>query len=222
MKAGVLVFPGSNCDRDMAVALRQVGAEITMIWHKDTQLPEGLDLIAIPGGFSFGDYLRCGAIASTSPICRSVVSFAQNGGFVIGVCNGFQVLTETGLLPGALIRNAGLKFLCKIVDLQVCSNDSVFTCNYNQKQVISIPIAHHEGNYNVRPEDLEILNGENRIAFKYSENPNGAIDNIAGVLSQNRRVLGMMPHPERAIDPILGLSDGQPFFAGLIDQLATG
>ena len=221
MKAGVLVFPGSNCDRDMAVALRQVGAEVTMIWHKDTQLPAGIDLIAIPGGFSFGDYLRCGAIASTSPICRSVVSFAQNGGFVIGVCNGFQVLTETGLLPGALIRNANLRFICKNVDLQVCSTDSVFTCNYNQQQVISIPIAHHEGNYKVKPEDLEIINGENRIAFKYSDNPNGAIGDIAGVLSQNRRVLGMMPHPERAIDPILGLSDGQPFFAGLIDQLAT-
>lgn len=221
MRAGVLIFPGSNCDRDMAVALTQIGAEVTMVWHKETELPQGLDLVAIPGGFSFGDYLRCGAIASTSPICRSLVSFAQKGGFVLGVCNGFQVLTETQLLPGALMRNMGLKFLCKVVELKVGCTDSVFTCNYKREQVISVPIAHHEGNYNVRPEDLEILRSENRIAFKYFDNPNGAVDDIAGVLSQNRRVLGMMPHPERAIDPLLGLSDGKPFFAGLIDQLGT-
>lgn len=220
MKAVVIVFPGSNCDRDIAVALRQVGAEVTMVWHKDTELPPALDIVAIPGGFSFGDYLRCGAIAAKSPICRSVVSFAQNGGFVLGVCNGFQVLTETGLLPGALMQNAGLKFLCKTVDLQVSNTESAFTQNYNRDQVISVPIAHHEGNYNVSPEDLAILHGENRIAFKYLDNPNGAMDDIAGVLSQNRRVLGMMPHPERAIDPLLNLSDGKPFFAGLMGRLA--
>jgi phosphoribosylformylglycinamidine synthase len=220
MKAVVIVFPGSNCDRDIAVALRQIGAEVTMVWHKDTELPPALDIVAIPGGFSFGDYLRCGAIAAKSPICRSVVSFAQNGGFVLGVCNGFQVLTETGLLPGALMQNAGLKFLCKTVDLQVSNTESAFTQNYNRDQVISVPIAHHEGNYNVSPEDLAILHGENRIAFKYLDNPNGAMDDIAGVLSQNRRVLGMMPHPERAIDPLLNLSDGKPFFAGLMGRLA--
>ena len=220
MKAVVIVFPGSNCDRDIAVALRQVGAEVTMVWHKDTELPPALDIVAIPGGFSFGDYLRCGAIAAKSPICRSVVSFAQNGGFVLGVCNGFQVLTETGLLPGALMQNAGLKFLCKTVDLQVSNTESAFTQNYNRDQVISVPIAHHEGNYNVSPADLAILHGENRIAFKYLDNPNGAMDDIAGVLSQNRRVLGMMPHPERAIDPLLNLSDGKPFFAGLMGRLA--
>jgi phosphoribosylformylglycinamidine synthase I len=221
MRAGVLVFPGSNCDRDMAVALRQAGADVVMVWHKDTELPSELDLIAIPGGFSFGDYLRCGAIAAKSPICRSVVSLAEGGGFVKGVCNGFQVLTETGLLPGALMQNAGLKFLCKTVDLQVSMNESAFTQNYSQDQVISVPIAHHEGNYNLSPEDLKILRGENRIAFKYCDNPNGAMGDIAGVLSQNRRVLGMMPHPERAVDTLLGHSDGQPFFAGLIDQLAA-
>jgi phosphoribosylformylglycinamidine synthase len=220
MKAVVIVFPGSNCDRDIAVALRQIGAEVTMVWHKDTELPPALDIVAIPGGFSYGDYLRCGAIAAKSPICRSVVSFAQNGGFVLGVCNGFQVLTETGLLPGALMQNAGLKFLCKTVDLQLSNTESAFTQNYYQDQVISVPIAHHEGNYNVSPEDLAILHGENRIAFKYLDNPNGAMDDIAGVLSQNRRVLGMMPHPERAIDPLLNLSDGKPFFAGLIGRLA--
>lgn len=220
MKAVVIVFPGSNCDRDIAVALRQIGAEVTMVWHKDTELPPALDIVAIPGGFSFGDYLRCGAIAAKSPICRSVVSFAENGGFVLGVCNGFQVLTETGLLPGALMQNTGLKFLCKTVDLRVSNTESAFTQNYNRDQVISVPIAHHEGNYNVSPEDLAILHGENRIAFKYLDNPNGAMDDIAGVLSQNRRVLGMMPHPERAIDPLLNLSDGKPFFAGLIGRLA--
>lgn len=221
MRAAVIVFPGSNCDRDMAVALQKAGAKVTMVWHKDTQLPQSLDLVAIPGGFSFGDYLRCGAIAAKSPICRSVVSFAQDGGFVLGVCNGFQILTETGLLPGVLMRNARLKFVCKTVDLHVCNTESAFTHNYHLDRAISIPMAHHDGNYNVSPEDLTILNCEKRIAFKYLDNPNGAMDDIAGVFSQNRRVLGMMPHPERAIDPLLGLSDGQPFFAGLMSHLMT-
>ncbi|MDG2294332.1 MAG: phosphoribosylformylglycinamidine synthase subunit PurQ [Paracoccaceae bacterium] len=221
MRAAVLVFPGSNCDRDMAVALRKAGADVTMVWHKDTDLPDGLDVVAIPGGFSFGDYLRCGAIAGRSPICRSVIDFAKRGGFVLGVCNGFQILTETGLLPGALMRNAGLKFICKSVELRVETTESAFTSGYAKDQLISIPIAHHEGNYNLSPGDLAALQDQQRIAFRYVENPNGSVDDIAGVLSENRRVLGMMPHPERALDATYSRADGQPFFAGLIEQMAT-
>jgi phosphoribosylformylglycinamidine synthase len=221
MRAAVLVFPGSNCDRDMAGALRKAGADVTMVWHKDTDLPDGLDVVAIPGGFSFGDYLRCGAIAGRSPICRSVIDFANRGGFVLGVCNGFQILTETGLLPGALMRNAGLKFICKSVELRVETSESAFTSGYAKNQLISIPIAHHEGNYNLSPNDLAALRDQQRIAFRYHDNPNGSVDDIAGVLSENRRVLGMMPHPERAVDPAQPSADGQPFFAGLIEQMAT-
>ena len=221
MRAAVLVFPGSNCDRDMAVALRKAGADVKMVWHKETELPSAIDLVAIPGGFSFGDYLRCGAIAGRSPICKSVIEFANRGGFVIGVCNGFQILTETGLLPGALLRNAELKFVCKSVDLRVETTNSAFTCNYAKDQPISIPIAHHDGNYNLRSEDLSQLQAEDRIAFRYVKNPNGSVDDIAGVLSKNRRVLGMMPHPERAVDATLPSADGQPFFAGLLNQIVT-
>lgn len=221
MRAAVLVFPGSNCDRDMAVALRMAGVDVTMVWHKDTDLPDGLDVVAIPGGFSFGDYLRCGAIAGRSPICRSVIDFAKRGGFVLGVCNGFQILTETGLLPGALMRNAGLKFICKSVEIRVETTESAFASGYAKDQLISIPIAHHEGNYNLSPGDLAALQDQQRIAFRYVENPNGSVDDIAGVLSENRRVLGMMPHPERAVDPAQPSADGQPFFAGLIEQMAT-
>ena len=221
MRAAVLVFPGSNCDRDMAVALRKAGADVTMVWHKDTDLPDGLDVVAIPGGFSFGDYLRCGAIAGRSPICRSVIDFANRGGFVLGVCNGFQILTETGLLPGALMRNAGLKFICKSVGLRVETTDSAFTSGYAKDQLISIPIAHHDGNYNLSPGDLAALQDQQRIAFRYHDNPNGSVDDIAGVLSENRRVLGMMPHPERAVDPAQPSADGQPFFASLLEQMAT-
>ena len=221
MRAAVLVFPGSNCDRDMAVALRKAGADVTMVWHKDTDLPDGLDVVAIPGGFSFGDYLRCGAIAGRSPICRSVIDFANRGGFVLGVCNGFQILTETGLLPGALMRNAGLKFICKSVQLRVETTESAFTSGYAKDQLISIPIAHHDGNYNLSSDDLAALQDQQRIAFRYHDNPNGSVADIAGVLSENRRVLGMMPHPERAVDPAQPSADGQPFFASLLEQMAT-
>ena len=221
MRAAVLVFPGSNCDRDMAVALRKAGADVTMVWHKDTDLPDGLDVVAIPGGFSFGDYLRCGAIAGRSPICRSVIDFANRGGFVLGVCNGFQILTETGLLPGALMRNAGLKFICKSVELRVETTESAFTSGYAKDQLISIPIAHHDGNYNLSSDDLAALQDQQRIAFRYHDNPNGSVADIAGVLSENRRVLGMMPHPERAVDPAQPSADGQPFFASLLEQMAT-
>jgi phosphoribosylformylglycinamidine synthase I len=221
MKAGVIVFPGSNCDRDLAVGFERAGFDVAMIWHKDTALPTGLDVIGIPGGFSFGDYLRCGAIAARSPICRAVVDHANAGGFVIGICNGFQVLTETGLLPGALMRNAGLKFVCKPVQLNVATSDSVFCAGYVAGQTVSYPVAHHDGNYNADADLLARLNGDDRVAFRYVENPNGSADNIAGVLSENRRVLGLMPHPERAVDARIGGDDGSAMFAGLAGAFET-
>ena len=220
MKAAVIVFPGSNCDRDMAVALRQAGSDVHMVWHKDATLPDGIDLVAIPGGFSFGDYLRCGAIAAQSPVCQAVVAHANRGGYVLGVCNGFQVLTETRLLPGALMRNSGLKFVCKTVGLKVATRASAFTQGYHAGDIIQVPIAHHDGNYFVDPDTLKSLQADDRIAFRYAQNPNGAMDDIAGVLSANRRVLGMMPHPERAVDIGHGGTDGQALFRGLIGQLA--
>ncbi len=221
MRAAVIVFPGSNCDRDMAVALRAAGADVSMVWHKDSDLPDGVDLIAVPGGFSFGDYLRCGAIAAQSPICKAVVAHAERGGYVLGVCNGFQVLTESGLLPGALMRNAELKFVCKTLDLKVETSSSGFTEGYDAGDVVAFPVAHHDGNYTADPETLRRLEGGDRIAFRYVENPNGSIADIAGILSANRRVLGMMPHPERAVDLGHGGTDGQALFRGLIGQLAN-
>ncbi len=220
MRAAVIVFPGSNCDRDMAVALKAAGADVTMVWHKDAALPDGIDLVAVPGGFSFGDYLRCGAIAAQSPICKALVAHVERGGYALGVCNGFQVLTETGLLPGALMRNAGLKFVCKTVDLKVETSASAFTEGYNAGDTIGYPVAHHDGNYTVAPDVLDRLNGEDRVAFRYTANPNGSVSDIAGVLSENRRVLGLMPHPERAVDPAHGGTDGQALFRGLIGQFA--
>mgnify|MGYP001827080343 CR=1 FL=1 len=221
MKAAVIVFPGSNCDRDMAVAFRAAGAEVTMVWHKDDHLPDGTDIVGIPGGFSFGDYLRCGASAARSPISQSVVAHAGRGGYVLGVCNGFQVLTETGLVPGALMRNANLKFICKPVALTVATADSAFTSEYAQGQRITIPIAHHDGNYQVDEATLAGLTAEDRIAFTYAENPNGSTADIAGVLSANRRVLGMMPHPERAADPVHGGTDGVAMVRSLAGALVS-
>ncbi|MBM1219010.1 phosphoribosylformylglycinamidine synthase subunit PurQ [Ponticoccus sp. SC2-23] len=222
MKAAVIVFPGSNCDRDMAVALRAAGADVSMVWHKEAELPSGLDLIAVPGGFSFGDYLRCGAIAAQSPICRAVVDHAGRGGFVLGVCNGFQVLTETGLLPGALMRNGSIRFVCRSQPLRVETNASAFTSGYAAGAEIALPIAHHDGNYFADAETLAALRAEDRVAFRYVGNPNGSVDDIAGVLSENRRVLGMMPHPERAIEPAHGATDGAALFAGLVGALVSG
>jgi len=221
VKAAVIVFPGSNCDRDLAVAFRRAsGIEPVMVWHRETSLPCGIDVVAIPGGFSFGDYLRCGAIAAQSPIARSVAAFAGRGGHVLGICNGFQVLTESGLLPGALMRNARLKFICKVVDIVVETSQSPFTSAYEAGSRVALPIAHHDGNYTVDAGELERLRGEDRIAFTYGENPNGSIAGIAGVLSPNRRVLGMMPHPERRVDAAQGGSDGEGLFASLVDALA--
>jgi phosphoribosylformylglycinamidine synthase subunit PurQ / glutaminase len=222
MKTAVVVFPGSNCDRDLAVALRRAsGRAPQTLWHGDTELPPGLDLIGLPGGFSFGDYLRCGAIAAHSPICRAVIGFARAGGHVLGICNGFQVLTETGLLPGALIRNAGLRFVCRTAGLRVATADSAFTRDYARGQEIALPVAHHDGNYVAPPDLVARLQDEDRIAFTYTDDPNGSVGGIAGVLSENRRVLGMMPHPERAADPALGNTDGAALFAGLAATLAA-
>ncbi len=220
MKAAVLVFPGSNCDRDMAVALRQAGADVSMVWHKDDRIPDGTDLVAVPGGFSFGDYLRCGAIAANAPICAPLKAHAERGGYVLGVCNGFQILTETGLLPGVLMRNARLTFLCRTEALTVGTTDSPFTARYKDGQRIDIPIAHHDGNYQADADTLARLEGEDRIAFTYADNPNGSVRDIAGILSENRRILGLMPHPERAADAALGGQDGALLFAALTAQLA--
>jgi phosphoribosylformylglycinamidine synthase len=190
-----------------------------MVWHKDTSMPEGVDLIGVPGGFSFGDYLRCGAIAANSPICRSVKDHANRGGYVLGVCNGFQILTETRVLPGTLLRNAGLKYICRSVPLTVTTADSAFTNGYVAGQSITVPIAHHDGNYHADAETLRALAAEDRIAFRYGDNPNGSADDIAGILSANRRVLGMMPHPERMAEAAHGGTDGAAMFVGLVRQL---
>lgn len=219
MKAAVVTFPGSNCDRDLAVAFEKAGWDVTRVWHKDSDLPKGVDVVGIPGGFSFGDYLRCGAIAAQSPIGAAVKAHAARGGYVLGVCNGFQVLTEMQLLPGALMRNAGLKFVCRMQGLRVATADSAFTAGYGKGQGITVPIAHHDGNYTIDAEGLARLQGEDRIAFTYDANPNGSMADIAGVLSENRRVLGMMPHPERVVDPVQGGTDGAPMFKALLGGL---
>lgn len=216
MKVGVVVFPGSNCDRDLAVAFRSAGADVTMVWHKDTSLPSGLDMIGVPGGFSFGDYLRCGAIAAQSPICHAVVDHAKAGGYVFGVCNGFQILTETGLLPGALLRNTNLKYICKTIPLTVGNTDSAYTSSYQMGQQIMVPIAHHDGNYTADADTVSRLQGQGRVAFTYGDNPNGSVGDIAGILSENHRVLGMMPHPERAADAAHGGTDGQALFRSVV------
>jgi phosphoribosylformylglycinamidine synthase len=221
MHAAVITFPGSNCDRDLAVAFEKAGARVSRVWHKDTELPQGVDVVGIPGGFSFGDYLRCGAIAANSPICRAVVAHAGRGGYVLGICNGFQVLTETRLLPGALMRNAGLKFICRSVALTVATTDSAFTEGYQAGQTLRVPVAHHDGNYTAGADLVSQLRDEDRIAFTYAEPVNGSAGDIAGVLSENRRVLGMMPHPERAAEDAHGSTDGRQIFAGLVGALTA-
>jgi phosphoribosylformylglycinamidine synthase len=220
MKAAVITFPGSNCDRDLALAFESAGFEVARVWHKDSTLPQGVDVVGVPGGFSFGDYLRCGAIAAQSPISSAIKAHATRGGYVLGICNGFQVITEMGLLPGVLMRNATLKFVCRTLTLRVATTQSDFTRAYAKGQDIRIPIAHHDGNYTIDPEGLARLKGEDRIAFTYGENPNGSMADIAGILSENRRVLGMMPHPERANEAALGSADGRPMFASLMGGMA--
>ena len=220
MRAAVVVFPGSNCDRDLMVALRGAGFEVAPAWHRDAALPTGTDLVGVPGGFAFGDYLRTGAIAARAPILAAVREHVARGGLVLGVCNGFQVLCEAGLLPGALVRNAGIRFVCRRAALRVATGESPFTAGYRRGQAISLPVAHHDGNYRADAAALEALTAEDRVALRYAEEVNGSADAIAGVLSANRRVLGLMPHPERAADPALGPPDGAPLFASLASALA--
>jgi phosphoribosylformylglycinamidine synthase len=220
MKAAVVTFPGSNCDRDLAVAFELAGFEVTRVWHKDTSLPSGTDVVGVPGGFSFGDYLRCGAIAAQSPIAAAIQTHAARGGFVLGVCNGFQVLTEMRLLPGALMRNAALKFICKSVELVVATANSPYTSGYTKGSVVTYPIAHHDGNYTIDPAGLAKLEAEDRVAFRYVSNPNGSMADIAGVLSENRRVLGLMPHPERMTEAVHGGVDGSTLFKSILGGMA--
>ena len=230
MSAAVIVFPGSNCDRDVAVSLEAaMGKAPLMVWHGDSTLPD-VDMIVVPGGFSYGDYLRSGAMAANSPIMREVVARANAGTPTLGICNGFQVLTECGLLPGVLMRNASLKFVCRDVDLRVERTDTPFTHGYSQGQVIRIPVAHHDGNYFTDPDTLKSLEDNRQVAFRYCDadgalseeaNPNGSLANIAGVLNTAGNVLGMMPHPERLADPLLGGTDGAPMFTALAEALAA-
>ena len=221
-RAAVITFPGSNCDRDMAVALEQASGTAPMrVWHGDAELPEKLDFIALPGGFSYGDYLRSGAMAANSPIMRSVIQQADRGVPVLGVCNGFQVLTEAGLLPGALMRNAGQTFICRTVDLTVENAQTLFTTGYENGQTIRIPVAHHDGNFFADEETLDRIEGDGRVAFRYAETCNGSRRDIAGVLNAAGNVLGMMPHPERAVDAAHGGTDGLPLFAHAVKALAS-
>ena len=220
MKSAVIVFPGSNCDRDLAVAIRDItGSDPVMLWHGESALPDGVDLVAIPGGFSYGDYLRSGAMAARSPVMRAVADAAGRGVPVLGVCNGFQVLTETGLLPGALMRNAGLSFICRPVALTVANNQSIFTNRYDAGEEISIPVAHHDGNYFADDATLDRLEGEGRIALRYAEPVNGSARGIAGIVNAGGNVMGLMPHPERMIGPEHGGSDGRRMFEGLLEAV---
>jgi phosphoribosylformylglycinamidine synthase subunit PurQ / glutaminase len=221
MTAAVIVFPGSNCDRDMARAIELVsGRAPTMVWHGDASLPDGTDFIALPGGFSYGDYLRSGAMAARSPIMAAVVAAAERGVPVLGVCNGFQVLTEAGLLPGALMRNAGLNFVCRDVALTVETSQSIFTGGYSAGQQITIPVAHHDGNYVADEATLDRLESSGRVAFRYNDSVNGSARNIAGLLNDAGNVLGMMPHPERAVEDAHGNRDGLALFASALAVIA--
>ncbi|MGZ3172737.1 MAG: phosphoribosylformylglycinamidine synthase subunit PurQ [Croceibacterium sp.] len=221
-RAAVVTFPGSNCDRDLAVALEKVsGTPAIRVWHGDAELPERLDFIGLPGGFSYGDYLRCGAMAARSPIVRAVVEAANRGVPVLGICNGFQVLTESGLLPGALMRNAQLTFVCRTVPLTVENSQSLFTAGYEAGETIHLPVAHHDGNYFADEATLDRLEGEGRVAFRYGEEVNGSQRGIAGVLNAAGNVLGMMPHPERAIERELGGIDGRALFESAVKALVA-
>ena len=219
VRAGVVVFPGSNCDHDIYNVMKNImNTDTKFLWHKEGSISDR-NLIILPGGFSYGDYLRCGAIAKFSPLMSDVIRFAGKGGVVIGICNGFQVLCETGLLPGVLLRNENLKFICKTVTLKVENNKSIFTGEYKIKEEINIPVAHGEGNFYCDDETLTELIGNNQILFRYTENPNGSVDNIAGIQNVRRNVFGMMPHPERASDEILGNTDGERFFKSVVESI---
>lgn len=229
MKFGVVVFPGSNCDHDAFYASKiSSNQDATYLWHKDTTIPDDVECIILPGGFSYGDYLRCGAIARFSPIMKEVINFANQGKYVIGICNGFQILTESGLLPGTLLRNDKLSFICKDVNLKVIDDSTKFTSNLSIGDVITIPIAHGEGNYFAEPEIIEQLESNNQVIFRYCDgngnvtpesNPNGSINNIAGIINENGNVLGMMPHPERYSDLLLGNNDGLRIFMSITEEI---
>ena len=221
MQAAVIQFPGSNCDRDMAVAIRDItGAKTDIVWHRESELPDKLDLIAIPGGFSYGDYLRSGAMAARSPVMQAVVAAAGRGVPVLGVCNGFQILAEAGLLPGALMRNSGIRFVCREVSLTVENSQSIFTGGYENGEQVIFPVAHHDGNYFADAATLDRIEGEGRVAFRYNDPVNGSARDIAGLLNDAGNVLGMMPHPERMIEELQGGSDGRRLFEGLVRQIA--
>ncbi|MBM3755010.1 MAG: phosphoribosylformylglycinamidine synthase subunit PurQ [Acidobacteria bacterium] len=221
MKFGVVVFPGSNCDHDAQFSVSaNLGEPAEMLWHRDTKIPGGVDAVILPGGFSYGDYLRCGAIAKFSPIISAVKDFAARGGLVIGICNGFQILTESHLLPGALVRNSGLKFICKPVELSVATANTPFTNAYEKGQIVTFPIAHGEGQYTADQATLDELEREDRIVFRYVDNPNGSMNSIAGICNRERNVLGMMPHPERATDPLMGSTDGLGLFRSMVAAFA--
>ena len=221
MRAAVIVYPGSNCDRDLAVAIREVtGRAPAMVWHRETELPDGTDFVAIPGGFSYGDYLRSGAMAARSPIMAAVIEAAGKGVPVLGICNGFQVLTEAGLLPGVLMRNAGLHFVCRTIGLEVANSQSIFTSGYRSGEEISIPVAHHDGNFQADAATLDQIEGDGRVAFRYKGEVNGSARGIAGLLNKSGNVLGMMPHPERMIEPAHGGTDGRRLFEGLVETVA--
>ena len=229
MKAAIVVFPGSNRERDAEAALTQVmGKKPIMVWHRDTELPD-VDLVLVPGGFSYGDYLRCGAIAAHSPILREVKARSEKGMAVIGICNGFQIITEAGLLPGVLLRNASLKFVCRNVGLKVETSQSLFTSRYEQGQVLSIPVAHHDGNYFADERTLDELEANGQVAFRYcglngetgnGANPNGSARNIAGIFNRTKNVLGLMPHPENAVEPLQGSTDGKALFQSMVEALS--
>lgn len=222
MKSAVIVFPGSNCDRDLAVALRETsGRAPAMVWHGDSTLPDGLDLIAVPGGFSYGDYLRAGAMAARSPVMRAVAAAAERGVAVLGVCNGFQILTEAGLLPGALVRNEGISFVCRDAPLTVASTRTAFTARYAPGEAIKIPVAHHDGNYTADEDTLDRLEGEDRVALRYAGAVNGSARDIAGIVNEAGNVMGLMPHPERRIEPAHGGTDGRGLFEGLVETLGA-
>jgi phosphoribosylformylglycinamidine synthase subunit PurQ / glutaminase len=223
MKSAVVVFPASNCDRDAQVALRNLtGKEPVMVWHAESSVPDDVDLIVLPGGFAYGDYLRSGAMAAQSRVMKDVIKKGQEGRFILGICNGFQVLTESHLLPGALMRNADLKFACRPVGMRVEESQSAFTRKYEAGQTVHFPVAHGEGNYFADEETLNRLEGEGRVVFRYldGDNPNGSIRNIAGIINEKRNVMGLMPHPERVCDPLLGGTDGTPLFKSLIETLS--
>ncbi len=222
MNSAVIVFPGSNCDRDLASAFRDVsGKAPTMVWHREASLPDNIDVIGVPGGFSYGDYLRSGAMAARSPVMRAVAEAAAKGVKVIGICNGFQILTEAGLLPGALMRNASLNFVCRDVALTVGTSQSLFTTGYAEGETVVFPVAHHDGNFNADAETLDRLEGEGRVAFRYAEKVNGSARDIAGILNDTGNVIGMMPHPERVIEAAHGRTDGKRLFEGLFELVGA-